>query len=71
MIQKYRPDYWPVYGEEEELIEPLNSDLCQHLTLKYKEFSSMNDLCCAINRKISTWKNDALHFNYFIEHARI
>ena len=60
-----------MYGEEEECIKSLTSDLYPHLTLKYKEVGIMNGLARAINRRISARKNEAFHFNYSMEHGRI
>ena len=64
---KVRPNDLPVYCEEVEWMKSLNSDLYPHLTLKYKEFGSVNYLCRAINRRNSDRKNDVFHFNYSIK----
>ena len=61
-----RPNDAPEYGEEEEWIKSLNSDIYPHL-----EYDSMNDFCRAINRKISARKNGAFTFNHSMEQRRI
>ena len=41
------------------------------ITLPYKEFFSMNDLCPAVNRRISARKNSAFQLNHSMELGRI
>jgi len=67
---KVRLNDWPVYGEEKEWVKLINSHLYLHLTLKSKEYDSMSNLCCSINRKIFGRKNDAFFYNYSMELGR-
>ena len=49
-----------------------NNELYEYpfITLPHKEFGSMNDLCCDLNRRISARENGAFEFNYSMEQGK-
>jgi len=67
--QKVRSHYLPLVTEQ--WIESLNSGEYPIITLLFNEFGGMNDLCLAINRRISVRKNNAFQFIYIMEQGKI
>jgi hypothetical protein len=67
---KVIPFDWSLFVEY-EWVEALKSSEYPDVTLRYKEYGTMTDLCRAINRKISYRRNGTFHFNYSMEHDRI
>ena len=60
---KVIPFDWSVFVEN-EWVEALKSSEYPNVTLKYKEYGNMMELCAKINRKISYRRNGSFHFNY-------